>query len=163
MTSSAPASPASDLGPRPAAAPPASAGASSSASSSGQSASSAPASAFVGLLAADGARLTGRVADAADRLDAGIPAARFDARTASVEDALVVALALVAGGLDVRDAAQHAAAGDPAPVIQALHSLAGRGGVEPYLLRNGLTVEQFHALRDAVVAVGGRELDESQD
>ncbi|RIJ45238.1 hypothetical protein DZG00_15100, partial [Clavibacter lycopersici] len=79
------------------------------------------------------------------------------------EDALVAALALVAGGLDVRDAAQHAVDGDPAPVIQALHSLAGRGGVEPYLLRNGLTVDQFHALRDAVVAGGGRELDESQD
>jgi len=155
MTSSAPASPASDLGPRPAGA--------AQASPTGQPASGAPASAFVGLLAADGARLTGRVAEAADRLDAGIPAARFDARTASVEDALVVALALVAGGLDVRDAAQHAVAGDPAPVIQALHSLAGRGGVEPYLLRNGLEVHHFHALRDAVVAVGARELDESQD
>ncbi|MBM7410717.1 hypothetical protein JOE38_000540 [Clavibacter michiganensis] len=147
MTSPAPASPASDrLG-----------------SATGMPAAGAPASAFVALLVADGARLTGRVADAADRLASGAPAERYDARTASAEDALVVALALVAGGLDVRDAAQHAVDGDPAPVIQALHSLAGRGGVEPYLLRNGLTVDQFHALRDAVVAGGWRELDESQD
>lgn len=125
-------------------------------------ASSATASAFVGVLVADGALLAGRVAEVAERVDAGAPE-RYDARAASVEDALVVALALVAGGLDVRDAAQHASAGDPAPVIQALHSLAGRGGVEPYLLRNGLEVHHFHALRDAVVAVGARELDESQD
>ncbi|QIS39136.1 hypothetical protein [Clavibacter capsici] len=125
-------------------------------------AAAAPASAFVALLVADGAHLTARVAEAADRVEAGT-AARYDARTATVEDALVVALALVAGGLDVRDAAQHAVDGDPAPVILALHSLAGRGGVEPYLLRNGLTVDHFHALRDAVVAGGGRELDESQD
>jgi hypothetical protein len=129
----------------------------------GASAVGAPASAFVALLVADGAHLTARVAEASDRLQAGDPAVRYDARAASTEDALVVALALVAGGLDVRDAAQHAVDGDPAPVIQALHSLAGRGGVEPYLLRNGLTVDHFHALRDAVVAVGGRELDESQD
>ncbi|MBM7027100.1 hypothetical protein, partial [Clavibacter zhangzhiyongii] len=113
-------------------------------------------------LVADGALLAGRVAEAAERVEAGT-AARYDARTATAEDVLVAALALVAGGLDVRDAAQHAAAGDPAPVIQALHSLAGRGGVEPYLLRNGLEVHHFHALRDAVVAVGARELDESQD
>lgn len=150
MTSSAPLSPAPGLD-------------RGSASSGSLAAASAPASAFVALLVADGAHLTGRVADAADRVSAGEPVARHDARTGTVEDALVVALALVAGGLDVRDAAQHASAGDPAPVIQALHSLAGRGGVEPYLLRNGLTVDQFHALRDAVVAVGGRELDESQD
>ncbi|CCE75464.1 hypothetical protein [Clavibacter nebraskensis] len=150
MTSSAPASPASDriLG---------------SATTTVPAAAGAPASAFVALLVADGAHLTERVAEAADRLEAGGPAERYDARAASAEDALVVALALVAGGLDVRDAAQHAVDGDPAPVIQALHSLAGRGGVEPYLLRNGLTVDQFHALRDAVVAGGGRELDESQD
>lgn len=149
MTSSAPASPASDLsrGSAPTSVP----------------AGGAPASAFVVLLVADGAHLTARVAEAADRLQAGEAEARYDARTASAEDALVVALALVAGGLDVRDAAQHAVDGDPAPVIQALHSLAGRGGVEPYLLRNGLTVDQFHALRDAVVAGGGRELDESHD
>ncbi|MFT2689245.1 hypothetical protein [Clavibacter zhangzhiyongii] len=124
MTSSAPASRAPGLadGSRVAAAAPA---------------GSAPASAFVGILVADGALLAGRVAEAAERVEAGT-AARYDARTATAEDVLVAALALVAGGLDVRDAAQHAAAGDPAPVIQALHSLAGRGGVEPYLLRNGL-------------------------
>ncbi|MDA3805723.1 MULTISPECIES: hypothetical protein [unclassified Clavibacter] len=128
------------------------------------SAAAAPAtaSAYVGVLVADGALLAGRVAEAAERVVAEAPE-RYDARTASVQDVLVVALALVAGGLDVRDAAQHAVAGDPAPVIQALHSLAGRGGVEPYLLRNGLEVHHFHALRDAVVAVGARELDESQD
>ncbi|MBP2458231.1 hypothetical protein ABID70_000788 [Clavibacter michiganensis] len=149
MTSPAPASPASDrLG---------------SAPTTAVSAVGAPASAFVALLVADGVHLTARVAGAADRLESGAPVARYDARGASAEDALVMALALVAGGLDVRDAAQHAVDGDPAPVIQALHSLAGRGGVEPYLLRNGLTVDHFHALRDAVVAVGGRELDESQD
>ncbi|KAF0257913.1 hypothetical protein [Clavibacter michiganensis] len=147
MTSPAPASPASDR----------------TIGSTTTAAAGAPASTYVALLVADGAHLTGRVAEAADLLGAGAPAARYDARTASAEDALVVALALVAGGLDVRDAAQHAVDGDPAPVIQALHSLAGRGGVEPYLLRNGLTVDHFHALRDAVVAVGGRELDESQD
>ncbi|MFT2692855.1 hypothetical protein [Clavibacter zhangzhiyongii] len=124
--------------------------------------STASASVYVGILVADGALLAGRVAEAAERVQAGT-AARYDARTATAEDVLVAALALVAGGLDVRDAAQHAAAGDPAPVIQALHSLAGRGGVEPYLLRNGLEVHHFHALRDAVVAVGARELDESQD
>jgi hypothetical protein len=126
------------------------------------SGSVATASAYVGVLVADGALLAGRVAEVAERVEVDAPA-RYDARTASVEDVLVVALALVAGGLDVRDAAQHASAGDPAPVIQALHSLAGRGGVEPYLLRNGLEVHHFHALRDAVVAVGARDLDESQD
>ncbi|RIJ61306.1 hypothetical protein DZG02_07700 [Clavibacter lycopersici] len=151
MTSPAPASPASGL-------------ARGSATTTGaESAVGAPASTYVGLLVAEGAHLTARVAEAADLLAADARPARYDARAASAEDALVAALALVAGGLDVRDAAQHAVDGDPAPVIQALHSLAGRGGVEPYLLRNGLTVDQFHALRDAVVAGGGRELDESQD
>ncbi|MBF4624152.1 hypothetical protein [Clavibacter sp. VKM Ac-2872] len=154
MTSSAPASSASGLTRGSVAA---------TAPAAGAPAAGAPASAFVALLVADGAHVTARVAEAADRLAAGEDTARYEARTASVEDAVVVALALVAGGLDVRDAAQHAVDGDPAPVIQALQSLAGRGGVEPYLLRNGLTVDQFHALRDAVVAVGGRELDESQD
>jgi hypothetical protein len=146
----------------PASASPASGLADASRATAGAPAASAPASAFVGLLVADGGHLTARGAEAADRVKSGTTA-RYDARTATVEDALVVALALVAGGLDVRDAAQHAVDGDPAPVILALHSLAGRGGVEPYLLRNGLTVDHFHALRDAVVAGGGRELDESQD
>ncbi|MDQ0743207.1 hypothetical protein QFZ62_000515 [Clavibacter sp. B3I6] len=145
MTSSAPASPAPGL-----------------AGGSSLPSAGAPASAYVALLVADGARLTGRVAEVAEDVEAGT-AERHDVRTATVEGALIAALALVAGGLDVRDAAQHAVDGDPAPVIQALHSLAGRGGVEPYLLRNGLTVDHFHALRDAVVARGGRELDESQD
>lgn len=144
MTSSAPASRAPGSAAGPAAAAP------------------ATASAYVAVLVADGALLAGRVAEVAARVEAEAPEP-YDARTASVAEALVVALALVAGGLDVRDAAQHAVAGDPAPVIQALHSLAGRGGVEPYLLRNGLEVHHFHALRDAVVAVGARELDESQD
>ncbi|OUE24968.1 hypothetical protein [Clavibacter michiganensis] len=149
MTSPAPASPASDR--------------TRGSATTTTPAAGAPASAYVALLVADGAHLTERVAEAADRLASGAPAAPYDARTASTADALVAALALVAGGFDLRDAAQHAVDGDPAPVIQALHSLAGRGGVEPYLLRNGLTVDQFHALRDAVVAGGGRELDESQD
>jgi hypothetical protein len=125
-------------------------------------ASAATASTYVRILVADGALLAARVAEVAERVEADGPSGH-DPRIASAEDVLVLALALVAGGLDVRDAAQYASTGDPAPVIQALHSLAGRGGVEPYLLRNGLEVDHFHALRDAVVAVGGRELDESQD
>lgn len=42
----------------------------------------------------------------------------------------------------------------PATALRhALHSLSRFGGIEPYLLRHGLTVEHFHSLRDRFAGV----------
>ena len=63
---------------------------------------------------------------------------------------LVLALALLAAGLpaDEAVAAAQAADADPAALLDALAAIGALGGPEAYLLRHGLTVSQFHALRE---------------
>lgn len=63
---------------------------------------------------------------------------------------LVLALALLAAGLPHDEALAAALPAEPHPAAlrDALAAIAGHGGTEAYLLRHGLTVSQFHALRE---------------
>ena len=69
---------------------------------------------------------------------------------------LVLALALVAAGLTHDEALAAALPAEPHPTalrdalaaIGGLGGTGGTGGTEPYLLRNGLTVSHFLALRE---------------
>ncbi|MGO4784301.1 tyrosine-protein phosphatase [Cryobacterium sp. W22_MBD10_FK3] len=63
---------------------------------------------------------------------------------------LVLALALLAAGLTHEEAVAAAlpAESRPAALLQALAGIGALGGPEPYLLRHGLTVSHFHALRE---------------
>lgn len=64
--------------------------------------------------------------------------------------ALVLALALLAAGLPPAEALAAAlpAESHPAALRVALARIATNGGTEAYLLRHGLTVSHFHALRE---------------
>ncbi|WEO76276.1 tyrosine-protein phosphatase [Cryobacterium sp. SO2] len=63
---------------------------------------------------------------------------------------LVLALALLAAGLPHEEAVAAALPAEPQPeaLLGALAAIAARGGPEPYLLRHGLTVSHFLALRE---------------
>jgi hypothetical protein len=63
---------------------------------------------------------------------------------------LVLALALLAAGLPHADAVAGALPAEPNPtaLFDALAAIGALGGPEPYLLRNGLTVSHFLALRE---------------
>lgn len=68
---------------------------------------------------------------------------------------LVLALALLAAGLPHDDAVAAAAPADsisegsePTALLDALAAINALGGPEPYLLRHGLTVSHFLALRE---------------
>ena len=63
---------------------------------------------------------------------------------------LVLALALLAAGLPHDDALAAALPAEPHPeaLRAALAAIAGHGGTEAFLLRHGLTVSHFHALRE---------------
>jgi len=66
------------------------------------------------------------------------------------EIGLVLALALLAAGVTHDDAVAAAlpAEAQPEALILALAAINALGGTEPYLLRHGLTVSHFHALRE---------------
>ena len=63
---------------------------------------------------------------------------------------LVLALALLAAGLPHDEALAAALPAEPHPTAlrDALAAIGGLGGTEPYLLRHGLTVSHFLALRE---------------
>jgi hypothetical protein len=63
---------------------------------------------------------------------------------------LVLALALLAAGLPHDDALAGALPAEPHPraLLDALAAISALGGPEPYLLRHGLTVSHFLALRE---------------
>ena len=63
---------------------------------------------------------------------------------------LVLALALLAAGLPHDEAVAAALPAEPHPAAlhEALAAIDALGGTEPYLLRHGLTVSHFHALRE---------------
>jgi hypothetical protein len=63
---------------------------------------------------------------------------------------LVLALALLAAGLTHDEALAAALPAEPHPTAlrDALAAIGGLGGTEPYLLRHGLTVSHFLALRE---------------
>lgn len=63
---------------------------------------------------------------------------------------LVLALALVAAGLPQDEAVAAALPAEPHPaaLFDALEAIGRLGGPEPYLLRHGLTVSHFLALRE---------------
>jgi hypothetical protein len=63
---------------------------------------------------------------------------------------LVLALALLAAGLPHDDALAGALPAEPNPgaLLDALTAIGALGGPEPYLLRHGLTVSHFLALRE---------------
>ncbi|WP_104167262.1 hypothetical protein [Cryobacterium sp. N22] len=63
---------------------------------------------------------------------------------------LVLALTLLAAGLPHDEAVAAALLAEPRPAAlhEALAAIDALGGTEPYLLRHGLTVSHFHALRE---------------
>jgi hypothetical protein len=63
---------------------------------------------------------------------------------------LVLALTLLAAGLTHDEAVAAALPAEPHPnaLQEALAAINAVGGAEPYLLRHGLTVSHFHALRE---------------
>jgi len=71
---------------------------------------------------------------------------------------LVLALALLAAGLPHDEAVVAALPAEPHPasLLHALQTIGGLGGTEPYLLRHGLTVSQFHLLRDRFAGDDGQ-------
>lgn len=71
---------------------------------------------------------------------------------------LVVALTGLAAGMAEAGGSDDAAVSATA-LRNALADLTHSGGVEPYLLRHGLTVDHFHSLRDRIAA----ELDDLAD
>ncbi|WP_130176676.1 tyrosine-protein phosphatase [Cryobacterium sp. SO1] len=66
------------------------------------------------------------------------------------QSGLVLALALLAAGLTHDDAVAAALPAETRPdaLIQALAAIGALGGTEPYLLRHGLMVSHFLALRE---------------
>jgi hypothetical protein len=63
---------------------------------------------------------------------------------------LILALALLAAGVGTGDAvaATLTTDADPLALLDTLAAIGALGGPEAYLLRHGLTVSQFHALRE---------------
>ena len=63
---------------------------------------------------------------------------------------LVLALTLLAAGLPHDEAVAAALLAEPQPaaLLEALAAIDALGGAEPYLLRHGMTVSHFHALRE---------------
>ena len=63
---------------------------------------------------------------------------------------LVLTLALLAAGLPHDEALAAALPAEPHPtaLLDALAAIGALGGTEPYLLRHGLTVSHFLALRE---------------
>ena len=63
---------------------------------------------------------------------------------------LVVALTLLAAGVSEDDVLRLEQDSPASALRLAIHGLARFGGAEAYLLRHGLTVDQFHSLRDRI-------------
>jgi len=102
--------------------------------------------AYADLIANDGHLLAGAVAVIA----AGDGPLVVHGPGAEHHTGLVLALAFLAAGVPEEEAVAAALTAEPHPAAlrQALADVAGLGGVEPYLLRNGLTVTHFLALRE---------------
>ncbi|TFC04528.1 hypothetical protein E3O42_05100 [Cryobacterium adonitolivorans] len=101
---------------------------------------------YTDLVAHGGRELTGAVAVLAEG-DGPLVAHGPDGEHPA---GLVLALTLLAAGLPHHEAVAAALVAEPQPaaLLEALAAIDALGGTEPYLLRHGLTVSHFHALRE---------------